>query len=659
MASWGNYILSRLFIAAPELQIDEALLTLLRREGLVSDADLSTAANVRQKAKKYSGIASSMRGKSLVERLLLVAPEIMSAATIDALRRWDLIGPTLGNALRVGLRGGKAALPGKVDEATALERLAALGKSALSFDTINLLRDLDSARIKQLASTLPDLPENRAAMQELLRISILRGNQLRSVLSTGRLSADTLAAAQKANGIWGILTVVGEGLLSDRLLRDAVRVGAISPESFNLVSAMMKIGLNVWKKGMAAIEADSHTARMLLMSEGILSPEMITALRQAGLISPELARMLFPAARGIRAITRGQLQKHMKGVRIRVTPGESPLRTYARITGRTDKEILKLLAEAARDSRNEAERLMRTPQFGRLTRAAQQRLIENTLHQEMRRLWEGVGHLTIFGEKEAARAALASADFLEDKLWANTGKLGADYRRTIRREAESAIDAFIGRQENLHNFSKRIYKNDLLARDLIGRRVNIGLLRGLSAKELAATVEGLIRPGAPGGVSYNAMRLARTEINNAFHFSQIRHTREMPWVDGYRWNLSGSHPKVDVCSTMAQGNHSNLGRGIYSKADVPGKPHPNCLCYLTTITASNAKFERQLRAGTYAPYLSAQNKDGAFPEISNYKQIYASQAQEVARMSATAWGVRALKSLAPLAVSLAIQGLFV
>src|SRR5690242_6688723 len=343
MADWNKYILSRLFIAVPELQVDEALLTLLRREGLVSGADLSTAENVRNKSKKYAGIARGMRDKSLVERLLLVAPEILSATTIDALRRWDLISPSVGNALRVGLRGAKATIPGTLDEKTALERLGALGASALSFDTINLLRDLDNARIARMSDNNPDTDEARKAIAEAMRLSILRGNVLRSLLSTGRLSAATLAAASNANGIWGILTVIGEGLLTDRLLKDAIRAGAISPERYNLLSAMMKIGLNVWKKGVKAIEADSHTARMLLMSEGILSPEMITALREAGLISDELARMLFPAARGIRAITRGQLQKHMKGTRIRVTPGESPLRSYARITGRTDREILKLL----------------------------------------------------------------------------------------------------------------------------------------------------------------------------------------------------------------------------------------------------------------------------------------------------------------------------
>jgi hypothetical protein len=658
MADWGKYILSRLFIAVPELQIDQALLLLLKREGLVTQADIDMAKNVRAKNKKYGEIAHSMRGKTLVERLMLVVPEVMSATTIDALRRWDLISPTLGNALRVGLRGGKAIIPGDLKEKTALERWSAGGKAFLSFDTINLLRDLDNSRIAFLKSQLPDLPENASAIRELLRISVVRGNILRSILSTGRLSADTIAAAANANNAWGILTVVFEGIFSDRLLRDAIRVGAISQERFELISALSKLGLNIWKKGIKTIEYNSIEARFLMMSEGILSPEMITALRAAGLISPELAQILYPAASGIRAITRGRLADHMKGIRVRVVPGEAPIKSFARITGRTDREILKLLAQAAEESRKEAARLMKLPKFGRMTRAAQQKLIEDALHKQMRAVWEGVGHLTIFGEKESARAALASMDFLHDHLWSGTGKAGADFRRTIIREANTGIDAYISRAENINPFSRRIYKNHVLARDLVSRRVNINLLRGLSAKEFADDVSGLIRPGVRGGVTHAAMRLARTEINNAFHFSSIRYTREMPWVEGYRWNLSGSHPHLDICNTMAQTNHDNIGRGVYKKSNVPGKPHPHCLCYVTTVTASNATFERQLKNGSYDKYLHQVEKQGTMGESEPWHTAYDQQAKELAALGGTALGISAAKSIGPVAIGQAISLLF-
>lgn len=656
MADNSRYILSRLFIAAPELQLDKTLLEALKVSGLVTQAEIDTAAKVRQRSKKYAQLASSMRDKTLVQRLMLVVPEIMSVSTIDFLRRYDLVSPTLGNALRVGLRGGKVIASGKVSEGTALQRAAALGSGFLTGNTVNLLRDLDNARIEHLRNVLPDTPENRAALAELLRISIVRGEQLRSVISTGRLSAETLAAARNANTVWGILTVVAEGLLSERFLRDAVRAGAISPERYDLILALNKLGLNVWKKVAAAIEHDSFAARALLISEGILSPELITALLRAGVISKQAAALMYPSASAIRAITRGNMDNYRKGIRARVVPGEPPIRTYARITQTTDQYLLKLLAEAAAQSRKEAEALARSRKFGALTRSAQKQVATDMLHRQMRIVFEGVGHLTIFGEKESARAAMDSIDFLQRRLFRKTGADARDFERAIRRSAEAGVDAFISRSENVRELSSRLYKNHAVARGMVSRRVDLALLRGLSAREFAADVSGLIRPGTRGGVSYVATRLARTEINNAFHFSQFRYTREMPWVEGYKWNLSGSHPKLDICNTFAQRNHDGIGRGVYKKGNVPGKPHPHCFCYLTTVTTPPGKFEQQLKRGSYNNYLKQVERSGVFQEGS-WHSAYQQQLKEVESFARTSLAIRATKAIAPLAMSAVFSAL--
>lgn len=656
MADLSKYILSRLFIAAPELQLDQALLKILFSQGLVSQSDLDIATKVRQKSKKYAGIASQMRGKGLIERLMLVVPEIMSVQTVDALRRWNLISITMGNALRVGLRGGKLLVAGNVAEATAYERWAILGNTVLSNDTINLLRDLDTLRIDRIRQLAGSDPEAAEVYRRMMEQSVTRAQIMRSVLSAGRLTADTAARAKELNTIWGVLAVVGEGILSDTLLRNAIRAGVISQERYELIRALEKLGLNVWKKGLATIDYDSFAARALLMSEGILSTEMITALLKAGLISRKLALLLYPSARAIRAITRGQLKNYRKGIRGRIVPGEPPIKSYARIALDTDRELLRLLAAAARDANKAALALSSEGKFGSLTRAAQQKILERELHLQMRTLWEGVGHLTIFGEKATARAALDSEDFLQRKLWGKTGKEGADFRRSIRRTAESGIDSYISRQENLLQLSRRIYKNDLLGRGRVSATINKGLLRGLSSKELANEVSGLIRPGVRGGVSYSAQRLSRTEINNAFHFSQIRHTREMPWVDGYKWNLSSSHPKLDICNTYAQ-HDDNLGRGVFKKGDVPGKPHPNCFCFITTVQASTGKFERQLRSGAYDRYLKSVESSGMFDESRNYYDVYGQQLKDVSAYVGSGLAVRAAKVLGKSAGQLALLGI--
>jgi hypothetical protein len=50
-----------------------------------------------------------------------------------------------------------------------------------------------------------------------------------------------------------------------------------------------------------------------------------------------------------------------------------------------------------------------------------------------------------------------------------------------------------------------------------------------------------------GSVEYNCKRIARTEINNTWREATLRANRDQPWVKGYNWVLSKSHPVRDIC----------------------------------------------------------------------------------------------------------------
>lgn len=77
--------------------------------------------------------------------------------------------------------------------------------------------------------------------------------------------------------------------------------------------------------------------------------------------------------------------------------------------------------------------------------------------------------------------------------------------------------------------------------------------------------------------------IARTEAANAYHKAQIKMTEEDKDLIGYRWRLSRSHPKPDICDYLANVNYG-LGKGIHPKDKVPKqKAHPNCMCYLEPI----------------------------------------------------------------------------
>jgi hypothetical protein len=219
-------------------------------------------------------------------------------------------------------------------------------------------------------------------------------------------------------------------------------------------------------------------------------------------------------------------------------------------------------------------------------------------------------------------------------------EVAAGVERSLLMTARSGVDSFISREESLRALSTRVYRNAALHSGVIDREIAKGLLRGLSADEMAAIIRNYIRPGVPGGSSYAAMRLARTEINNAFHQTTIRYTREMPWVEGYRWNLSGSHPRTDICNSYAQDSHGAGGRGFYDKRNVPSKPHPQCLCYITPETMDNKDFYKRLRSGAFDPYINQITRQGTF-ETDTYTSTRFSSIADSAVKAATVFAISA------------------
>lgn len=136
-----------------------------------------------------------------------------------------------------------------------------------------------------------------------------------------------------------------------------------------------------------------------------------------------------------------------------------------------------------------------------------------------------------------------------------------------------------------------------MAAGTLDRQINSHIAQGASAKRLADAVKHSIKPSVPGGVSHAAMRLARTEINNAFHSQAIASMQDEPWVIGVEWNLSRQHPadQRDICDQYADIR-------IFDKTKVPPKPHPNCRCYITSVLEDFQIFANKLRAGAYNEY---------------------------------------------------------
>lgn len=118
----------------------------------------------------------------------------------------------------------------------------------------------------------------------------------------------------------------------------------------------------------------------------------------------------------------------------------------------------------------------------------------------------------------------------------------------------------------------------------------------LTKSDIAAgDPRGLIRGDecAAQGVAYNALRLARTEIQRVHNLATQSLMQQMPWVTEEQMRLSPAHPEEDVCDEIiAKGRD---GKGIYPVGTLSLPIHPNCLCYLVAVEMPADDFVGQLR----------------------------------------------------------------
>lgn len=120
-------------------------------------------------------------------------------------------------------------------------------------------------------------------------------------------------------------------------------------------------------------------------------------------------------------------------------------------------------------------------------------------------------------------------------------------------------------------------------------------LYGRTKSQIAAgDTTGLVsRPCDGRGVSYNALRLARTEIQKVHALATDRIMSAQPWVEKEKVHLSAAHPETDICDDVVGGGEK--GEGIYEVGTIELPLHPNCLCYKTAVLMDEKEFTSGLR----------------------------------------------------------------
>lgn len=267
-----------------------------------------------------------------------------------------------------------------------------------------------------------------------------------------------------------------------------------------------------------------------------------------------------------------------------------------------NRELAAVLREAAKEADQMVLRLAPDPRVGAQVRRAQLQQLSVALRRNQAELW---GHVTRTTAKGIQSASLAAAEGHATliRLLAEAGAsplLAEQFSLAARFSAESVRAKYL----NDVRLSGRVYRNSQLGVSRANAIVSRGLAQNLSARELAGRVRHLINPHTPGGVSYAAKRLARTEINNAFHATAAENYDRSPFVEGVKWELSGSHPRPDDCDDLADEDHDGLGQGVFLPLNLPHKPHPQCLCYTIAVTPTPEQFSQRLHAGGYDDWIS-------------------------------------------------------
>ena len=279
------------------------------------------------------------------------------------------------------------------------------------------------------------------------------------------------------------------------------------------------------------------------------------------------------------------------------------LAKYLLVEDKATSAIRGILFDASQDAFKQISALEGKDGIGAATRISQLGSFMRIVRDIDASVFKDIGPVLRDGQQDSAEAAIDAIEEHERNIArrlfptvAERDDFYASQRNSAALGVAHAIKQYLGASEPL---SRRIYKSRSLSNGYVERIVRSNLARGNSAKDIAHAVRSHINPGIPGGVSYAAMRLGRTELNNAFHATTISLMADRPWIENAVWNLSKRHDFETGCKCE---EYAKLR--TFPVDRVPRKPHPQCRCITTPQLIDFQSFERNLQIGMYDGYIT-------------------------------------------------------
>ena len=311
---------------------------------------------------------------------------------------------------------------------------------------------------------------------------------------------------------------------------------------------------------------------------------------------------------------------------------------YIELRLRQDPEIRGLYIRAADRVAKELRQLaLKTPSSHLRKRQLEE--LEAALRAEADRL---TGNLTKAFEQYIEQAVEAGGGYSQAIALDQFKKAGMDItglRTMFATVNRQAVEACWARTKKGLFLSDRIWQQGEKFRNTMRDIIQEAVATGQDAVKTARMLQQYVRQGVmtlardypnmmkrmkgrvPGNISYEALRLARTEMTAAFGEGTITAARVSPSYIGMKWVLSHSHPVVDICDTLAE-HDEGLGRGVYFPGNEPHLPaHPNCICTLVPVHEEPEKFVERLKKW--------QDDPTSDPELEKwYNNIYQEKAAE-------------------------------
>lgn len=280
------------------------------------------------------------------------------------------------------------------------------------------------------------------------------------------------------------------------------------------------------------------------------------------------------------------------------------IRANAQELAVTDREVLAMLRDASKAVNKELADLVArdSPLISAGVRRAQLEQTRSRLLAKQGEIFERLGDIISARRAHAAARSARLSAAADASLLAVVGKVAEAqflYDSALH-TSQRAIDTALARMKlSALPLSRRIYQSHLWMNGRLGKLINETLAVGVNVKTFAKRARDWFNPNTPGGVRFAAMRLARTEINNAFHAMSAQKYAETPWITKVEWNLSGSHSKPDECNPLADASP-------YESDETPARPHPQCMCYITPVSVDEDEFVENFLKGDYDEYLDAE-----------------------------------------------------